>query len=149
MKTYYKLLIIAFLSTFGLQLFAQSSFDRAQLADKIESLKIGYFTQKLNLSSEESQAFWPVYNAFSSKINQAKKGLHGTNKINLEALSDKEIAEMVDNVLIQEQAILDIKKTYHAKFKELLPVRKVALLYKTEQDFRKEILNRWKQKQGK
>jgi len=40
---------------------------------RIESLKIAYLTQKLNLSTEEAEKFWPVYNKYMDEIRGARQ----------------------------------------------------------------------------
>jgi hypothetical protein len=47
-----------------LNLFSQQSQDPD--GSRIEALKIAYLTKKLNLSPEEAQRFWPVYNNYAS-----------------------------------------------------------------------------------
>jgi hypothetical protein len=42
---------------------------------KIDNAKIGLITNRLNLSTEQSQQFWPVYNDFDSKKKDIKKQL--------------------------------------------------------------------------
>ena len=37
---------------------------------RIESLKIAFLTKKLNLSPEEAQRFWPIYNNYAGEIRQ-------------------------------------------------------------------------------
>ena len=38
--------------------------------ERIEALKIAYITKQLQLSSEEAQKFWPVYNTYESEMKQ-------------------------------------------------------------------------------
>ncbi|MCX6186302.1 MAG: hypothetical protein NTU43_04785, partial [Bacteroidetes bacterium] len=45
---------------------------KGKMKDKIETMKIGFITQKLNLTSEEAQKFWPVYNKFSDDLQKLR-----------------------------------------------------------------------------
>ena len=38
--------------------------------EKLNDYKIGFFTKKLNLTSQEAEKFWPVYNDYQSQKNQ-------------------------------------------------------------------------------
>lgn len=40
---------------------------------KLEAQRIAYITNKLDLSSEESIKFWPVYNEYSKKDWKSEK----------------------------------------------------------------------------
>jgi hypothetical protein len=49
---------------------------------------------------------------------------------------------MILRRLEQEKAMVDLKIEYYDKFKDILPVRKVALLYRSEIEFRKMLIER-------
>ena len=57
-----------------LLLFAQFSLiaQKVKIKDRIEPLKIAYITQKLGLTSEEAQKFWPVYNKFNDDLQKLR-----------------------------------------------------------------------------
>ena len=46
-----------------------------QSREKIEAAKIGYLTNKLDLTSEQAQKFWPVYNEYSDKRFELKRSM--------------------------------------------------------------------------
>jgi hypothetical protein len=39
---------------------------------RIEALKIAYITKKLNLSTDEAQKFWPIYNKYMDEIRKTR-----------------------------------------------------------------------------
>ncbi|HJU45533.1 MAG TPA: hypothetical protein VJ647_02065, partial [Chitinophagaceae bacterium] len=41
--------------------------------EKLEAVKIGYITQKLNLTPEEAQRFFPVYNQYVAEIKEVNR----------------------------------------------------------------------------
>ncbi|QQR95672.1 MAG: hypothetical protein IPJ93_02755 [Bacteroidota bacterium] len=59
-------------------------------------------------------------------------------------MSDKEVEKVVDDEIVFRQSELDIIKKYHAQFKQVLPIKKVARLYQAEEDFKKELLRQLK-----
>ena len=116
---------------------------------QIESQKIAFLTKDLDLSPEEAQDFWPVYNQYSKEMKAFHdKRREGPKKLNkdLSNLSDKELEKMLDNMIdgfeqIQTQEI-DIKKKYHTEFKKVLSIQQVAILYRSERKFKGELLRR-------
>ena len=60
--------------------------------EKIEVQKIAFITKQLDLTPEEAQKFWPVYNQFSDAKKQLHKQ-HKENRKDIDNLSDSEIAE--------------------------------------------------------
>lgn len=66
--------------------------------ERIKALKVSYITEKLNLSSKESEKFWPIYNAYQQE----------RNKIRLEEIRviRKEIKEQIDTITDERAKIL-------------------------------------------
>ena len=52
-------------------------------------------------------------------------------------ISDKELEEIMDSRLQMSKDILDLKIKYHEKFKEIIPIKKVAKYYEATKEFRK------------
>ena len=116
--------------------------------ERVEAMKVGFITQRLNLSPEEAKVFWPVYNKYRDELENLRKS-HRDNlvdaKMNIDELPDKEVEKTVDAELIFRQNELDLLKKYHAQFKQVLPIKKVAMLYRAEEDFKRELLDRIKE----
>jgi len=119
--------------------------------EKIKALKIAHITSELDLSSEEAQRFWPVYNEFEAqmdKFHQEKRADRKKHKEGATELSDAELEKIVDNHLVREQQELDVKKAYHSKFKAILPIQKLAKLYRAEHSFKRDLLKKMRVKKG-
>ncbi len=117
--------------------------------ENIETMKIGFITKKLDLTPEEAEKFWPVYNQYNTKLQDIRKKRREDfrdAKQKFDELSDKEVEMAIDNDMICRQKELDIQKEYHAKFKTVLSVKKVARLYEAEEQFKMELLNKLKDK---
>jgi len=137
-------LVIAVICFFASSLIGQPrGNDYQNKREKIEAMKIAFITQRLSLNREEAQKFWPVYNEYDAekgKLRKEKREQYRDYKTNFDDLSDEEITKFVDSQIIYRQRELDIQKKYHIDLKGVLPIRKVALLYKAEEDFKKHLL---------
>ncbi|MGZ3865137.1 MAG: hypothetical protein ACXVC6_15495 [Bacteroidia bacterium] len=120
-----------------------ASFAQGGKREKIEALRVGFITQQLNLTADESQKFWPVYNEYQDKVRAARREFKGTSTA---FTSDKEAQEFLDAELLFKQRELSLYKEYYDKFKKILPLKKVAMLRQAEEEFKKELLQ---QLQGK
>ena len=112
--------------------------------EKMEAMHIAFLTNKLDLTPDEAQKFWPVYNEFQKKredIHKKHREEVKGAKENFDSLSDKQVEKIVDNEMVFRQKNLDLEKEYHAKFKLVLPVKKVAKLYHAEDMFARHLLN--------
>ncbi len=117
--------------------------------EKIEAMKVGFITNKLELSAKEAQLFWPLYNEYNQKMDKLRK----TKKSDFDDLknkgenpTDKEISTFMDEVFATRQKELDLQKEYFDKYAKVLPLKKVALLYQAENQFKRELLRKIKEK---
>ena len=145
MKTQFFTVIIALMVLVPFN--GKSQTKRQQFQDKkkeIDIKKIGFITERLALTTEEAQAFWPVYNDFQTKKENCMKeniNLKKDEKVDLDKLSDKELTDMADAEIAREKKMLDIRVEFHENVKKVLPPKKVVLLYQAEKDFKKVLLN--------
>ena len=118
------ILIVALVTT-GLAGFAQPQNNQA-MADKVEALRIAYITQQLNLTPEEAQKFWPIYNVYKSELEGLRKNYGGPN------LTAEQQLEL-------EQKKLDLKKKYKPQFEGALGTAKLNQLYNLERKFQEKL----------
>lgn len=116
-----------------------------KMREKVKTMKIGFITQKLDLTTEEAKVFWPVYNGYENEMEALRKQRRGERKDarqEFETMSDKDAEKIVDDEIAFRQKELDVQKKYHAQFKQVLPAKKIAILYRSEEEFKKELLER-------
>ncbi len=94
--------------------------------DKIEALRIAYITQQLNLTPEEAQKFWPVYNSYKNDLQTMRKNFKG---------ADLTAEQQLD----LEQKKLDLKKKYKPQFETALGTEKLNQLYNLERKFQEKL----------
>ena len=121
--------------------------DMEHKREMIDAMKTGFITKELDLSPEEAQRFWPVYNQYEKEMQALQKSHREkmkSAKENMDEMSDKDVEALVDDFIVEEQKELDIKKRYHVEFKKILPIKKVGKLYHAEEKFKKELLEKMK-----
>lgn len=122
--------------------------DRGGRSEEIESYKIAYLTQKLDLSPNEAKVFWPIYNEWQKELRalwtERNKNVISHRKTDeIEALSDNEIHALITNEINYKQRNLNIEKKYYSKLKSSLPLQVVGKYYRAQETFKKELLNRF------
>jgi hypothetical protein len=68
--------------------------------------------------------------------------MRDVRKKGLDNLSEEELKEVIEKNFEWEQSELDVKKKYDKEFQKVLPIRKVALYYRAEKEFKKDLLER-------
>ncbi len=128
---------------FCLAAMAQPPKNQQEKKEHIEQLKISFITQKLDFTRDEAQKFWLVYNEYHDALEALRKERREKFKgyrERFDELSEKEMTELADEQIIHRQRELDLMKKYHAEYKSVLPIKKVAMLYRAEEEFKREVL---------
>lgn len=122
-------------------------FEEGEGNEKIETLRIAFLSRKLNLTTEEAQKFWPVYNAFRQEqktTNSSLRHLQKGMKNGLDAMSNEEVTKFTDEFVAVRRKEAEIFEKYHKQLKQVLPIRKIAILYRAEKEFKQELLREMK-----
>jgi len=142
-------IILILLAAFSLvQLKAQNPALNPNM-EKLNAYKIAFFTRRLNLTSQEAEKFWPVYNEFQDKRNsilQERLSLNRNINQNELNMSDKEMIEAGDNYISLQVREASLAQEYHKKFREILSPKKVLRLYQAENQYKLLLLNEIKDK---
>lgn len=113
--------------------------------ERLQAEKIAFITQELDLTPEEAQVFWPVYNQCWKEILAAnKKKMDAFGEFRgkkAEGLSDAELEKKIDAYIQANEASSQIVAAWYPKFKQVLPLQKVAKLYQAEEAFQQRMIN--------
>lgn len=134
MKKY--ILIIAMFIAFNSNLMAQKG-------ERLEAMKIGFITERLNLTADEAKVFWPVYNKFTEELKKLRlstKGKITEEMADMPNMNDTEAEKVLTDMVNFKINEAELIKKYAAEFKKVLPIKKVVLLFKAENDFKRELL---------
>jgi len=149
-----KLLLISILSifTFFIVNAQEKSGPNAEMFEKIKAEKISFFTEKLSLTPSEAQAFWPVYNEFEKKRLEIQRQIHEFERMpddKFANLTESEIEKMTSNYIgsFEKEALL--LKEYNKQFLKVLPMKKVLMMYRTENQFRGHLIREYRKGQKK
>ena len=98
--------------------------------ENVKALEIAFITKELDLSPDEAQKFWPVYNQYSKEINEA-------NKNN-------------PDVIPREEKVLNIRKKYQEQFVKVLGnQQRMNRMFNAKDKFRKLLIRTLQQRQMK
>ena len=125
-------LLILITLSLGLTSTAQNNF-RAGRPETVEAIKIAYFTKKLNLTPDEAQKFWPIYNQYFDELRQIRQQNRDLDEVEM------------------EEKIVNLRKKYKDEFSKALSGDKVNQFFKVDKEFtiflRKELQERNEGKQ--
>jgi Spy/CpxP family protein refolding chaperone len=120
--------------------------NREDWKQKMMNEKIAFLTTELNITPEEGQVFWPVYN----KVNQEKdaamrnvfKAYRNLAKATEEGVKGKELEKLLKEYLNAQQAQREVEEESAEKFMKVLSTEKTAKLYLAEERFRRRQIHK-------
>jgi Spy/CpxP family protein refolding chaperone len=115
--------------------------------EKIEAMKIAYLTKRLQLTPEEAQKFWPVYNQYEAEKKQVRQTTVGAVKDMKEDgdFTNAEAEQAIAKYIEFKAKDLDLIKKYVIEFRKFLPATKIAKLVTAEEHFKKMLMKQAQQ----
>ncbi|MCX7638718.1 MAG: hypothetical protein N2044_12815 [Cyclobacteriaceae bacterium] len=143
-----KYLFVVLLSIFSLQVIAQEESEKDPKArQRIEAARIAFITERLGLTPEEAERFWPVYREFVQKRMELRKQFELQRKIQGNNPSEEQQRKLVEMDLQLKQQELDLEKEYSGRLLQAVPPQKLLALRQAEADFRAMVLRQIQQRQ--
>lgn len=137
-------ILILFVS---LSAFAQKD---KKMGERIKAQKIAFITEKLSLTSEEAEKFWPIYNEIEAK----KETLREKSPLKRKAKKPEDLTEKEAKTLLNE--MLDLEDQKHQLHRELvtklsgiISSKKIIRLMRAEREFDRRLLKRLKEMREK
>lgn len=127
--------------------FAQNRPDK----EKIKSLKVAFITERLDLSSKEAQAFWPIYNEYEEnrEMLRQKERTQIRGKVkNANELSEKESRDLLDKYISFEDEEEALDKAFLQKVSSVISAKKTLLLIRSDHDFKRQLIKQYRSKRG-
>lgn len=148
-----KKILLLFIFLMTLPFYAQNE-KMDDKKEKIKAYKVSFLTTELDLTSAESEKFWPIYNAYDDKQYELRhqKMKAYTRKLTDETLknmTEKEAAALLSQIENTDEELYLLRKKYASNLKRILPAKKIIILRKSEDDFNRKLLHQYRDKAGK
>ncbi len=115
--------------------------------EKIKNLRIAYISDKLGLTPDQAEKFWPVYKEFSDKRREIRQEFVDARKqIKNDNPDQAKQEELVKLGLALKQRELDLEKTYSDRLLKVITAQQILNLRKAEGDFQRIILEQIQQR---
>ena len=119
--------------------------------EKLKALKVAYITEQLELTTDEAQKFWPIYNDYQEKQfdlrHEKMRTILGKLDVgNIEKLSEKEASALLSQMQGVEETLFTLQKKYIKDLQSILSDKKIMKLKKAEGDFNRHLLKQMREK---
>jgi len=110
---------------------------------KIESARIALITERLELTPEQAEKFWPLYREYTSRREELRKEyLDARRSVRQENMTEEESKRLLDKGLELKEKQVSLDKVYSERFNNVITSRQLLQLRKAEDDFRQMLLDR-------
>jgi hypothetical protein len=108
---------------------------------KIKAAHAAYVTERLGLTPEEAEKFWPVYREYAQKRQGIRQQLRDAKT------AGRDEKDLLDLDLKVKQQELDLEKDYSGRLQKIITPQKLMHLRQAEGDFRKLLIRQIQQRQ--
>jgi Spy/CpxP family protein refolding chaperone len=128
-KNMKKILITAFMALWlapGLALAQRpdTNYDK----EKLESARVAFITNRLDLKPEQAEKFWPLFNKYNDERSQMMEQLSSLNRNSMSETNDAKAKELIQQRFVLQQRLLDKEKQFMDEItKVITPVQAVKL----------------------
>ncbi len=113
--------------------------------EKIDAYKKLYLTDKLKLNPSTETAFWTAYKTYEDslyKLTRERRQKITKARTDNISISDEEFSKMIDNYMNYEKRKVELRGKLISELKEVMSFRKTFMLFRYEEDFRREMMEK-------
>jgi len=97
---------------------------------KIQAMEMAFITKELNLSPNEAQKFWPVFNQYRNELKSV--------------VTEKKMGDQLE----KQQKTLDIRKKYRDDFSKVISQERANKVFETEGEFKSLVRREFQKRQS-
>jgi len=123
--------------------------------ENFKAYKIAYITQQLDLTPEEAEKFWPLYNEFGKQSYELKVvGVRDQRRKikesgGVDTLNEADANKYITILLNTEEELVQLKKKFYNRLEGVLSANKILKLYNTENEFNRKLLSEFRKNKAK
>jgi len=108
-------------------------------AQRVKAIKRGFIAEKIAISPEQGQKFWPLYEQYQLELQGIREAQRANNTTTSPSPSQ------FSRNLEYKQKIIELQKHYYDEFAKVLPAEKASQVFKSEDEFTAQLLLRLKE----
>jgi len=120
--------------------------------NRIKTLKVAFITEQVGLTSKEAQQFWPIYNEHEETLENMRRKERMELYANIsraQELSTNESEKLLDNLLALQFEKQKAERDFLSKLRTVIPAKKVLLLVKAEEDFKRQMIQQFRKRRAR
>lgn len=112
---------------------------------KVRAYKISFITNAIDLTPDEAEKFWPIYNKYSTKLQADRTQLERNHKEmmrngGIDELSEEKAQNHVATMIRLEEEVASTRTAMVNDLSNIISTKKILKLLKAERDFNRRML---------
>ena len=107
--------------------------------EKLESAKVAFITKRLNLSPQQAEKFWPLYNQHNEEKGKLMRQINELSKAVNADIDDKKALHLIDRKFELKKEILDLENVFTKNIVEIISPVQAIKLSDINRDFARHI----------
>lgn len=138
--TTYMLLMLTLL-TISFQGYAQQHQhgNRNYDKEKLESARIAFITNRLDLKPDQAEKFWPMFNQYNEKRTAIMESMSNLNRTSTEGISDSQAKELIKKRLANQQKLVDLEGEFLEAVQQVISPKQALQLIGVNREFTRQI----------
>jgi len=131
--------IFLLLITFTIAGYAQNK----KAMDQIFAARIALITERLGLTPDQAEKFWPVYREYNMERREIRQEFRNARQgVDMNNLTDEQSKQLVQKGMEMKQKELNLEKEYSNRLAAVISTQQLFKLKYAEKDFQQMILKR-------
>lgn len=101
-------------------------------------MRVAFITERMKLSPEEAEKFWPIHNQYESEMRKIREKYRAER--DFQTMSDQEVERFLTDHLDMEEELLKLKRDYYTRMRKVVPARKLAMYVRADLDFNRKLI---------
>ncbi len=115
--------------------------------ERIQQLKIAFISERLDLSREQAEKFWPIFNDFDGQKMNIRKQLKDFHKKMKDGIvAEKELTDAINKMTELRTQEAQVDKQLLLEVLPVIGADKTQRLIGLEEDFRKKLMDKFREK---
>jgi LPS O-antigen subunit length determinant protein (WzzB/FepE family) len=142
-----KLIIPMLILLMSFQAFGQRG---EKMRERLKAQKVAFITERLDLSADEAQKFWPIYNAHEKEMEMLRlNSREKHHRINITSMTEEEARKALTEMVAFENEEHRLKTDLIHNLSTAISAKKIIQLRKAEWEFKKTVLEEMRKRRDK
>jgi hypothetical protein len=134
------IILVLFLISLGV------SAQNREAMKKIESARIALITERLGLTPNQAEKFWPVYREYNMERRALRQEFKNARQsVDMKNISEEQSKQLIDKSMDLKQKELNLEKEYSNRMGDVITTKQLFKLKNAEKDFQQMLLKRIQQ----